>query len=116
MSVDRKELEIKRSLVFRYAEWKYRSCAILCGRGVKAKVNIPDDVSTAYIVFTKRPTSQNWEIKHTILRMNWGFGRTTNEDCYRLIGFGGALMSKAEETIDRLYKQGYRYVHIEYEQ
>lgn len=76
--------------------------AYLCGSALRRKLVLPTGIETIYAVFTKNRVPEAFAIK-----TEGGFQAS-------LVEFRGNLTFDTRSQLGRKYKQGYRFVHIEY--
>jgi len=115
---ERQEFKIRRFGTSKVASWQRSSGSnrdLLCGRGTNSTLIIPKEVREAFVVFTSKPTSQNYPIVEYTKVFHWGYGGAERVTCHRLEGYSGSFMCAAQKLLERMYKKGYRYVHIEYD-
>ncbi len=80
----------------------------LCGATLRRKIVLPKNVKTIYGVFTKKSTEDSFTIVEPEAKY---FGPSNS----RIREWRGSLTYSTKATLARKYRQGYRYVHIEYD-
>ncbi len=84
----------------------------LCPDGLRRKVNLPKGQDIVYAVFTKEGTPDSFCIEPPHAEFWYPMGR--DRQCSTVEDYSGQLATGAMWKLAAAYKQGLRYVHIEY--
>ena len=84
----------------------------LCPDGLRRKVNLPKRQDIIYAVFTKEGTPDSFRIKSP--HKEYWYPKGRKFQCSTVEDYSGQLTVGAKWKLAAAYKQGLRYVHIEY--